>query len=251
MAEQIDNDAVPNLVSFLNSAYVDAYTHLPQITTNNIQNLLAVFGILKRIVTAYGTGNLARGVTEVGSLSDAWLGYRYAYSTTQMDIEELASYVDRARNIARASSLFARGSHTYSDGHGDYLIRCAMEVPTEENSEVLSILERMGLALDGYNAWDLIPYSFVVDWFLHIGDFLEVARSRRYAERVRPSSIWFSITHDYTNAHGQHQCDYYRWQADGSWYYRLATMPSSMLSHTAARGSTWVKRGLDAVCLLS
>lgn len=251
MAEQIDNDAVPNLDAFLNSAYVDAYTHLPQITTNNVQNLLEVFSILKRIVSAYGTGNLAKGVTEVGSLSDAWLGYRYAYSTTRMDIEELASYVDRVRNIAHSSSLYSRGSYTYSDGHGDYIIRCSMEVPVKENSEALSLLERMGLALDGYNTWDLIPYSFVVDWFLHIGDFLEAARSRRYAERIRPSSIWFSITHDYANANGQHQCDYYRWQAEGSWWHRLATMPASMLSHSAARGTTWVKRGLDAICLIN
>lgn len=30
------------------------------------------------------------------------------------------------------------------------------------------------LDLDADNIWDMIPYSFVVDWFLHIGDALEI-----------------------------------------------------------------------------
>lgn len=252
LGDAISNDCIPNMAAFRNAAFVDAYNHLPAITNNNVETLIEVFSILKAIVTAYGTGDISSvaSISQVGSLSDAWLGYRYSYGTTKMDIEEIAGYIDRVRSLARASSVRAHGSYTFETQTESYLVKCSIEVPKEDITGIYSTLERLGLALDGYNAWDLIPYSFVVDWFLHIGDLLEKARSRRYAMRLHPTRIWFSVTHDYTNANGCHQCDYYRWSTNGL-DDRLATLPANMLSHNSSSGVTWVKRGLDAVCLLS
>lgn len=252
LAQQIENDCVPNLTAFKNAAFVDAYNHLPAITNNNVETLLAIYNTLKAIVDAYGCGDvssLAR-VSEVGSLRDAWMGYRYAYNTTRMDVEETASYIDRLKSLSQTKFVTTHGVYNWENTTGKYTVKCSIQVPTEDITGIYSTLERYGLALDGYNAWDMIPYSFVVDWFLHIGDLLEKARQRRYAARLTPTRTWFSVTHDYTNASGCHQCDYYRWSEslDRS---RLATMPASMLQSGGSSGSTWVKRGLDAVCLLS
>jgi hypothetical protein len=35
-------------------------------------------------------------------------------------------------------------------------------------------LSRLGLAPDSYVIWDMTPFSFMVDWFVPIGDILDV-----------------------------------------------------------------------------
>lgn len=44
---------------------------------------------------------------------------------------------------------------------------------TYEMSEILSTPRSLGLTDPASVAWELIPYSFVVDWFIPIGDYLE------------------------------------------------------------------------------
>lgn len=234
---------MPNLGAHLNSAYVDAYQSLPAITTNNIQNLLQVFSSLAKLVTG-GVGKYEG----FGTLSDAWLGYRYSYSTTKSDIEELAMYVDRMRNFRSLNKVRGHGQYKVESEDSTWLIKCSLECSVDDYLGCYTDMERLGLALDGYNTWDLIPYSFILDWFFRIGDLLEIARSRNYAMKLSPSAVWFSVTHDFTNSLGYHQCDYYRWKQSSMDF--VSTLPSSYLTDGSKSLSTWVKRGADALALL-
>lgn len=234
----------PNWNVHLNSAYLDAFSSLPAITTNNIQNLLMVFGALKNLLT----GNIGR-LDSVGTIQDAWMGYRYGYSTSASDIRELASYVDRMRTFRKLSGVRGHGQYKWGSEDNQWLIKCSIECTSADYLNCYTDIERLGLALDGYNTWDMIPYSFIVDWFLRIGDLLEDARTRNYALKLTPSAVWFSVTHDYTNSAGCHQCDFYRWRARDLTFAN--TLPSSYLSDASASKSTWVKRGADAIALLT
>lgn len=49
--------------------------------------------------------------------------------------------------------------------------RCRMEVEYEVVSSVLSSLSSLGLTNPVSLAWELVPYSFVVDWFLPLGNW--------------------------------------------------------------------------------
>lgn len=244
--EAIRSRVYPGIDTFMNDAYLQAFKSLPVVKTNNIQNLFAVYDILKGFVTPFLNGD--RLVQGVGSLGDAWLGTRYGLFTTKADIQEIVSVVDRCRNLRNGQTFRSYGISTYQTLEDTFYFKCSLTTQLTDVLGCYSELERLGLALDGYNAWDLIPYSFMVDWFLHIGDLLERGRDWSHALKLAPlSDTWFSMTHYFTNAHGCAQCDYYRWP--GSAF--SVTLPSSMLSHQQAKGSTWVKRGVDALSIFS
>lgn len=248
LADSIDGGLFPNLDCYLNDAYLNAFKSLPSIETNNIQNLAMIVGILGAIVkTAL---NPSEGIVDsVGTIGDAWLGFRYGFNTTKSDIQELCGYVDRMRNLQSFDEVRSHGYTSWDTDSGHYNLHCSITVHPQDVLNIYSTIERFGLALDGYNLWDLIPYSFIVDWFLHLGDLLQDARSRQYAMRLHPSACWYSITHTFTNIHGCNQCDYYRWE--GSADLSSAMLPASMLNEGGARGSTWLMRGADALAIFT
>jgi hypothetical protein len=216
---------------------------MPAITTDNIANLQQLFQLLKGIVQAVRGRSLA-----LGSAKDIWLGYRYSYETTKADINELALYCDRMRNLSGRDSITGHGYFEEYIGGDRFQFRCSIQAHMDDVIGIKSFVESVGLALDGYNSWDLIPYSFIVDWFLHIGDMLETARDRNYAMRLSPSVTWYSITHDYDLQDGTHICDYYRWHGANDMVD--AMLPASILNHKSSSGETWVKRATDALCLI-
>lgn len=242
----VDEGIEPNLGCYLNDAYLSAFESLPAITTNNIQNAQAIVDLLKGIVKAAMPGG--KLVDGLGSISDAWLGFRYVFNTTKADIQELSSYVERMRAFKQYDMRTVRSYGTTSfESHGiTYVVKCSITVRTEDISGIYNAVERFGVALDAYNIWDMIPYSFMVDWFLHIGDLLEKARTRRYAMRLTPVDCWFSISYTFENNAGCIQNDYYRWRSNVD----LSQYPATLLRSEPKSGKTWIKRGIDAICIL-
>lgn len=97
--------------------------------------------------------------------ADAWLKYRYVYSTTRSDIEELVRYKTNGEpTVCRAGEQTAAG-----------LMHVKIKLAPKSNQlgKLVDRLTGVGLAPNAYNMWDLVPFSFVVDWFVGIGDFLE------------------------------------------------------------------------------
>lgn len=46
------------------------------------------------------------------------------------------------------------------------------------------MLDDWDLAIDASNTWDMLPYTFVVDWFISIGDYLETCENREYLHNL-------------------------------------------------------------------
>jgi hypothetical protein len=57
-------------------------------------------------------------------------------------------------------------------------IKVAIEDEDSTFQALAQKVDSMGFALTLENVWDLIPYSFIVDWFIDIGGFLERADTR-------------------------------------------------------------------------
>jgi hypothetical protein len=75
----------------------------------------------------------------------------------------------RGTRVAVTESIqenwFSAGFRQTASETDDWLGRC---------STLFKTLDRItGLGLDVKVAWDLIPFSFIVDWFANTGDFLE------------------------------------------------------------------------------
>jgi hypothetical protein len=65
-------------------------------------------------------------------------------------------------------------------------------------SKIWNALQTYGLSPDFYVIWDMIPYSFIVDWFIPVGDMLSVldAESVYCGDRYDISNVCFSLTYE-------------------------------------------------------
>lgn len=171
-------------------AYTLAAAGLPKVASNAIANIVDVIGSLAGVLR----GDLSSVARAGKTAGDAWLTYRYAYSTTMLDVDEYKRYFKRIETITddlARQTVTSRGVFT-RDG---WTFRCSMEIrvtdflPTELSEQI----KNLGLQLNAMNAWDMVPFSFIADWFLPIGDIIEAFQSRNEAAKWRPTSCWFSV----------------------------------------------------------
>lgn len=146
--------------------------------SNNIANVLEWGELLLAIRNAKITDitkelkELAGGNKKVlkNLVASGWLAKRYAIDTAKSDLSEIATHalsgidvenLDHFKRYASIGNEFGRTTcrAVFSTGH--------------PINKTLRHLETTGLMLNEYVVWDMIPLSFIVDWFLPIGDFLE------------------------------------------------------------------------------
>lgn len=216
--------------SLATAAYIDAADNLPGATANSIATVIeameAIAGICK--------GKPPR--TPKG-IKDLWLSYRYAVCTTKADIEEYAETTRRLMTLANASAITSNGSA--DDGK----IRCTCTISVNPSCCIPSTardwLRSYGFRLSALNAWDMVPFSFVVDWFLHIGDILEMFENMGDAFALPVDDMWYSFR---TNYDGQDT--YFR--VPGRVYFALP-----YVSYHETSNKTICKRILDSIALFT
>lgn len=214
------------------AAYVKAAEGLPSVNSNAMANLLEVASL---------TAALLRGDVSKASkgIKDAWLAYRYAYTTTCLDVREYSDYVDRIQNLtelAAPDTIKCHGSSTDSRG---FRYHCVMKVKTSDAlpSDMKSTLSQFGLELSAVNSWDMVPYSFVVDWFIPVSDILEQFEAQFSSKSVPVTECWMSIE----SPNGEH---YLRWP-----YTWVQTTPQ-IVQRNVSKKTFWM-RVADAIALFA
>jgi hypothetical protein len=112
-----------------------------------------------------------------------WLELQYGWLPSLQDIHAYAKALEAVANGPNKTRFYAvEGNHvtTYNFdniaglGSDSYQLRCKYgRSYCFEQYEELSLSRQLGL-LDPLSViWELAPYSFVVDWFVPIGDWLE------------------------------------------------------------------------------
>lgn len=194
----------------LSESFRSAARQIMPMQVNNIANLIqlkeglssavhlfkSIANIDKEILNRYGKKALDalkrnnrekfRKLTQCSS--DAWLAYRYSYTTTKMDIQ--AAYDNIDQSILAFDSLngyyYPPQYSSYSSQSCDYHFK--LKVQPKISNEVQRVwLESAiyGLQPNLVNLWDMIPFSFIIDWFLPVEDICSVI----------DDSINFSTTH--------------------------------------------------------
>lgn len=168
------------------AAYEQAAANLPEITSNGIANI----GELASLFSAL----LRRDVKNAGKLiSSAWLAYRYAYTTSVSDCREIKRYVDRILTLSSGPSNSIR-SHGYCSMDG-WNYHCVIRVSVDDilPSDLRNTLDQFGLELNAVNAWDMVPYSFIVDWFIPVSDALQRWENHWKSRQLQVLECWLSI----------------------------------------------------------
>jgi hypothetical protein len=171
------------------AAYVAAAEGIPQVTSNGVANVLEAASMLSSLLL----GDFKKSANVVG---DAWLAYRYSYCTTKLDIEEYQSYVQRIIDLTDLTAPPSYRCHgTYVDSDG-WKYHCVMRVKTSESlpSTLTDVVRDFGFQLSAVSAWDMIPYSFIVDWFLPVSDILGSYESHMKSQHLPIMECWMSVT---------------------------------------------------------
>lgn len=110
----------------------------------------------------------------VKNLAAAWLAVHYGFKLTMLDINETLE-VFRQHALKRSSLSKCQAVENWSVDSRRYSAR--YQVFFDEFANVESYLVRLqnltDATLTSENLWDMVPWSFVVDWFINVGDLLQ------------------------------------------------------------------------------
>lgn len=100
--------------------------------------------------------------------AELYLWYKYTYSTSMMDLESYYKFFKNWALETSSKSDTKRIHLKYNYDTSDYKLNTQYSIITDTYN--CGILKGLGLDLNLSNTWDLIPFSFVVDWFINLGD---------------------------------------------------------------------------------
>lgn len=183
------------------AAYVDAYTNLPQAATNSMANVVATLDIIKDMITKGPLRAFLDGLKDLRDVRNAWLSYRYVYTTTKLDVEEYREFLLRVQQLRDFTSQIISCAGHYSDDTGSYRCEIGLALSQVLPTGLSSWLSKCGFNLTATNIWDMIPYSFVVDWFIGVSDLTSYLENWSGALELSPSQIWLTYMNEYDGQH--------------------------------------------------
>jgi hypothetical protein len=146
--------------------------------------LKAYSDVLKGIQRKMRTSKGSHGVTVSKFISANWLQYRYGIMPIVYDTEDVLEAIDNLNH--HVLRYTARGSASDNESSTTEDTRTGYWRVTRTTSTSHSVTCRAGIiytsdtrnsfgrnAADTPNAvWEVVPFSFVADWFANIGDFV-------------------------------------------------------------------------------
>lgn len=227
--------------AFFTDAYYKAIDKLPKLKQNLLANILDIVAALRSFKNGYKAIYSAKDLA-----ASSWLAYRYAYRTTVSDLEEATNYLGRLYYLLDTEATVVRSYGTHQDGGAVYC--CALECDfgaLMSASLVEKLDKQYNFRLSATNVWDMIPYSFVVDWFLGIGDILEEIDQWLDSASVPVTNIWYSYKESYVTPTGSESV-YFRWGGEAPKLPYFTEFYDSKSTSSV----TLLKRGLDALALI-
>jgi hypothetical protein len=133
------------------------------------------------------------GITSSKGLSGNWLQYKYGWMPILMDTKNAAEFLAQKHlgsptyitasvrreykysyrsTTKNGGGWFGSGKCTYVRNY-DVTKECRVKIQTRVDSPSAHQAHQLGLTNPALVAWELVPYSFVFDWFVGVGDYLQ------------------------------------------------------------------------------
>lgn len=174
-----------------------------------LKDFVEVASLAKSLLAVTGLNAVSQVPKGIASL---YLAVHYGVRLTLRDTEELAEGIDDIDFEHSYQSLGAQKTLQMElPGRPDTLVNCTQRLSgqirnfTEEQINFLDKVKKARRALFEFdlaptvsNLWDMIPYSFLVDWFIPIGDQAEVLESRSYLQTLLVHKLFYSDTYEWS-----------------------------------------------------
>lgn len=132
-----------------------------------------------------------KNLRKLKTLAGNYLGLKYGVLPTVSDLQNIVDALKRIKPYLDSngySTFNAVHSESKSTSSNSYYLEQRIKIAIEkEDNDLVAFatgVESAGFAPTLENTWDLIPYSFVLDWFIGFGDFLERVDTRMRLSRL-------------------------------------------------------------------
>lgn len=180
---------------------------------SSIRNPLATFKRLRE--------ELSTGAGAHKKITDLWMQYRYAIMPVVYSVQDAMDLYEKSKDIYKTSR--AGGNHSissdarptkqnednflYDQVHESYRISATGKA----RYSLASLRFTDQISVNPFvTAWELIPYSFVVDWFLNVGDWVQ-AQTSSLADLSSQRAFCCSVKEESTCS------TFYHNRPNGSW----------------------------------
>lgn len=127
-----------------------------------------------------------KGVKPVSkTLASQWLGYQYGWKPLLSDIHGAVLALEKrdrdqwmvtvkgsASSVQQQTSAYRANLPYANDGSGKSVFGVMTRIDACPSNSAVASAASLGLTNPVLLAWELVPFSFVVDWFVPIGDYL-------------------------------------------------------------------------------
>jgi len=153
-------------------------------------NEVNMFAFLKDLRRPWEMIPKLRNLAKLKTHADNYLSVNYGVLPTVNDLQTIMQAFKRI-----GPYIDSNGFSTYNAFHGDNVqigtmnsrleqrIKVAISDDESALSQLYARIASAGFDLTLKNVWDLIPYSFVIDWFVDVGSFLERTDTRLRLQR--------------------------------------------------------------------
>jgi len=196
-----------------------------------------------------------KGLLTLKGVSGNYLGFKFGVLPTISDVKEIVAAFKKIKPYIDQNGFKTYGAGWHRELEKDGLlfsklqrIKLAISDEDDEFQALIARLDSMGTLPTFENVWDLVPYSFVVDWLIDVGGFLERVDSRlrlsrlniRYVTMSRKTRVTGTINPEIENVPFIGTVDwvhYHRWVSD------QCPVPPLSLSNTSKDFSHWLEAG--------
>jgi len=200
-AVRSSSEAVDEFRTFMRSNYLESISEIKEVL-----RLLPNPEPITRFLELVPAGKfIAAGFRLVDFAAQTYLLMKFGLDPFYNDIYEFATKFDRIARVLRqrlGSGHDARGKFTYTFPEGDELdgyqlvtrSKVRIRIPPGSPAASLLPLSMAGLEPSSSQLWDLIPFSFAIDWFTNLGDRLETGDNAAF---LLTAAVDYSV-HSYT-----------------------------------------------------